>query len=60
MNAHAERWVRTVRSDCLDRVLIFGRRHLEPVLRVYRCNYNEHKPYRALELIRPLLRIVGR
>jgi hypothetical protein len=27
-NAHAERWVRTVRSDCLDRGLIFGRRHL--------------------------------
>jgi putative transposase len=35
-NAYAERWVRTVRSDCLDRMLILGRRHLEHVLGVYR------------------------
>jgi hypothetical protein len=34
-NAYAERWVRTVRADCLDRILIPGRRHLEHVLRVY-------------------------
>jgi putative transposase len=38
-NAHAERWVRTVRTDCLDRILILGRRHLEHVLRVYRQHY---------------------
>jgi hypothetical protein len=30
-NAYAERWVRTVRSDCLDRILVVGRRHLERV-----------------------------
>jgi putative transposase len=35
-NAFAERWVRTVRADCLDRILILGRRHLEHVLSVYR------------------------
>jgi putative transposase len=34
-NAFAERWVRTVRAECLDWVLIFGRRHLERVLRSY-------------------------
>jgi putative transposase len=34
-NAFAERWVRTVRNDCLDRILILGRRHLERVLRAY-------------------------
>lgn len=39
-NAHAERWVRTLRADCLDRILILGRRHLELVLRVY------HDPWR--------------
>jgi putative transposase len=33
-NAHAERWVRTLRADCLDRILILGRRHLDHVLRV--------------------------
>jgi len=34
-NAFAARWVRTVRADCLDRILIVGRRHLDRVLRVY-------------------------
>jgi putative transposase len=52
-NAFAERWVRTLRADCLDRILIFGRRHLEHVLRVYRCHYNEHRPHRALHLLPP-------
>jgi putative transposase len=52
-NAHAERWVRTLRADCLDRILILGRRHLEHVLRVYRRHYNEHRPHRALRLLPP-------
>ena len=52
-NAHAERWVRTLRTDCLDRILILGRRHLEHVLGVYRCHYNEHRPHRALHLRPP-------
>jgi transposase InsO family protein len=52
-NAFAERWVRTVRADCLDRILIFGRHHLEHVLRVYRTHYNEHRPHRALDLLPP-------
>jgi putative transposase len=52
-NAHAERWVRTLRSDCLDRILILGHRHLEHVLRVYRRHYNEHRPHRALHLLPP-------
>jgi hypothetical protein len=37
-NAYAERWVRTVRTECLDWLLILNRTHLERVLRVYaRC-----------------------
>jgi putative transposase len=52
-NAYAERWVRTVRTDCLDRILILGRRHLEHGLRIYRRHYNEHRPHRALELLPP-------
>ncbi len=55
-NAYAERWVRTVRADCLDRILILGRRHLEHVLRVYRRHYNQHRPHRALELLPPARR----
>ena len=41
-NAYAERWVRTLREDCLDRLLIVVRRHLERVLCVYVPHYNEH------------------
>jgi putative transposase len=43
-NAYAERWVRTLRTDCLDRILILSRRHLEHVLCVYRRHYNQHRP----------------
>ncbi len=52
-NAYAERWIRTLRTDCLDRILILGRHHLENVLRIYRRHYNEHRPHRALRLQPP-------
>jgi transposase InsO family protein len=52
-NAYAERWVRTVRTDCLDRILIIGRRHLEHVLGVYHRHCNEHRPRPALRLVPP-------
>jgi hypothetical protein len=39
-NAYAERWVRTVRNECLDHMLILGRGHLERVLREYVTHYN--------------------
>jgi putative transposase len=52
-NAHAERWVGSVRRECLDRLLIFSRRHLEHVLRVYARHYNQHRPHRALALLPP-------
>ena len=52
-NAFAERFVRTVRTECLDWLLIIGRRHLEHVLLVYRRHYNEHRPHRALDLLPP-------
>jgi transposase InsO family protein len=46
--AHAERWVGSVRRECLDRLLILGRRHLEHVLATYLAHYNAHRPHRAL------------
>jgi hypothetical protein len=48
-NAFAERFVCTVRRECLDRMLIFGRRHLEQILAEYISHYNEHCPHRALD-----------
>ena len=52
-NAIAERFVRTVRGECLDWLLILNRRHLEHVLRVYVDHYNRERPHRALELRPP-------
>ena len=48
-NAFAERFVGTVRRECLDRLLIFGRCHLEQVLTEYLADYNRHRPHRALD-----------
>jgi hypothetical protein len=52
--AHAERWVGTVRRECLDRLLIVSRKHLERVLYEYVDYYNGHRPHRALEQRPPL------
>lgn len=52
-NAHAERFVRTIRNECLDWLLILGRRHLRHTLRVYLTHYNHERPHRALELKPP-------
>jgi putative transposase len=62
-NAFAERWVGTVRRDCLDWLLIGSRRQLERVLRAYVDHYNTHRPHRSLGLKPPTpgpgLRLVG-
>src|SRR6266542_3155193 len=52
-NAVAERWVRSVRNECLDHVLVFGRRHLEQILRAYVSHYNAERPHRSLALAAP-------
>jgi putative transposase len=52
-NAVAERWVRTVRNECLDQLLVFGRRHLERVLRGYLAHFNAERPHRSLQLVPP-------
>lgn len=52
-NAYAERWIRTLRDECLDRLLFASLRQLERVLQTYVDNYNSHRPHRALELRPP-------
>ena len=48
-NAFAERWVGTIRRECLDRMLIFSERQLWRVLAEYENHYNTHRPHRALD-----------
>ena len=52
-NAFAERWVRTVRSDCLDWTLVWNERQLHRVLTEYLRHYNTARPHRALDLQPP-------
>jgi putative transposase len=52
-NAFAERWVRTVRQECLDWMLIWSRRQLARVLEEYVQHYNDERPHRSLDLRPP-------
>jgi transposase InsO family protein len=52
-NAYAERWVQTVRAECLDWTLVLGRRHLLRLLRGYIRHYNQQRPHRSLTLAVP-------
>src|SRR5262249_54468002 len=49
-NAYAERWVRTVRAECLDWTLIWSRQHLHRVLTEYLQHYNTARPHRGIDL----------
>jgi transposase InsO family protein len=53
-NAFAERFVGTVRRECLDRMLIFHRGQLEAVLVEYVDHYDTHRPHRSREQSAPL------
>jgi putative transposase len=52
-NAVAERFVRTVRSECLDWLLVLNARHAERVLAVFIDHYNRHRAHRSLNLMPP-------
>jgi len=58
-NAYAERWIGTMRRECLDSILILGRRHLEAVVRDYLVHYNTHRPHRGLDLSSPCAKPVN-
>ncbi|MGH2578742.1 MAG: integrase core domain-containing protein, partial [Actinomycetota bacterium] len=52
-NAFAERFVRTVRAEVLDQVLVIGRRHLLRLLQAYETHFNSHRPHRGIGLAAP-------
>jgi len=52
-NAYAERFVRTIRAELTDLVLVTGRRHLQRLLADYEAHYNSHRPHRGIDLDAP-------
>jgi putative transposase len=52
-NAYAERWVRTLRHELLDRTIIWNQRQLRALLVEYIDHYNQHRPHRSLDQAAP-------
>ena len=48
-NAFAERWIRSVREECLDKLLILGEQHLQRVLTSYVAYYNGARPHQGID-----------
>jgi transposase InsO family protein len=53
-NAYAERFVGTARRECLDWILVAGRRHLERIMVEFANHYNQSRPHRGIDLEAPI------
>jgi hypothetical protein len=53
-NAYAERWVRSVRAECLDHLLVVSEGHLRRILAAYITHYNRARPHQGLEQRTPV------
>ena len=56
-NAYTERWIRSVRQECMDHILILNERHLRHVLTEYVAFYNASRPHQGINQQTPIPRI---
>jgi hypothetical protein len=49
MNAYAERFVRSIRSECLDQMIFLGRRSLDRAISEYVAHYHDERGHQGLE-----------
>ena len=61
LNAFAERFVRSAKSECLDRMVLLGESHLQSAVREFVGHYHEERPHQGLknELIAPKMPMIG-
>jgi len=53
LNGYAERWIRSLRQECLDRIIILNEAHLRWVLGEYVRYYNQRRPHQSLQHLPP-------
>ena len=58
-NAYTERWVRSARQECLDKLLIINENHLRRVMREYIAYHNTARPHQGLEQRIPIPRSIS-
>lgn len=54
-NAYAEHWVRTVREECLDKLLAINQEHLQRMMKTYIKHYNQARPHQRIDQQTPIL-----
>ena len=53
LNAYAERWIRSLRNECLDQLILFGQRSLAYVLQEYVAHFQQERNHQGLENLIP-------
>jgi hypothetical protein len=62
LNAFAERFVESAKSECLERMVLLGESHLRAAVRAFMDHYHEERPHQGLgnALIAPKTTLIGR